>query len=846
MTDTTVHPDTTPATACSHCGLPVPKGLVERGSREQFCCHGCRSAYALIHACGLDTYYRLRDTDTQSAAAAASPATGYADYDTEAFANRYVQQHDDAAASIDLTLEGVHCAACVWLIEKLPRIRPGVLDARLSLREARVRVTWNPAAIKLSAIAQTLATLGYPPHPGRDTTKRQVARKDERAQMIRIGVAGALAGNVMLLAFALYAGMFGGMEREFSQLFRWVSMGLGVLALAWPGRVFFRGAWAALRTRSPHLDLPIALALGVGGLAGTINVVLGRGEIYFDSLCVLVFLLLVGRFIQFRQQRRADAAVDLLLSLTPMSCRRVTDGQVEQVPIDAVAEGDVLEVLADEILPADGVVVAGQSWVSASLMTGESEPVPVSVGDAVFAGSQLRGSSVRLRVVAVGPESRVGRLMQLVQQGIAEKPAIVALTDRVAGWFVVVLSLVALAVFAGWSTVGIAPAVDHTVALLIVACPCALGLATPLTLAVAIGRSARRDILIKSGAALDRLARPGRLLLDKTGTITRGHMQVREWHGDESLQPLVAAIEQQSTHPIGVALARQYGQQELTAEQRGQLGPVRVLGRGVAAPTHRGELLVGSELFIGQLGGAVPARFRILAEAIAASACTPVLIAEDRRVVAIAAVGDAIHEDAKRALSQLTAWGWQIGMLTGDKRAVAEQVAAAVGLDPLAVQSEVTPEQKLAALRERGGAGLSGSSGARSGGGPVVMVGDGVNDAAALAAADVGIAVSGGAEASLAAADIYLGRPGLAGLVEVMRTARRTRRVIRLTLAVSLGYNLLAVCLAAAGLINPLVAAVLMPLSSITVLALAMSGQVVAVPADPQPNGETPNPKAKS
>lgn len=817
---------------CTHCGLPVPPGLIQQATAEQFCCHGCRSAYTLIRQCGLDTYYRLRDNDT-SAAAAGQKTSGYDEYDSDAFERRYVATNSDGTRSIDLTLEGVHCAACVWLIEKLPRIVTGVVDARLSLREARVRVTWDPAAVRLSSIACNLATLGYAPHPGRDVTKRQVVRQEERKQLIRIGVAGALAGNVMLLAFALYAGMFSGIEREFSELFRWASMGLGVLALAWPGRVFFRGAWAALRTRSPHLDLPIALALGIGGMAGTANVILGRGEIYFDSLSVLVFLLLVGRFIQFRQQRRADAAVDLLLSLTPTSCRRLRDGRVEQVPIEAVEAGDELEVYADELLPADGVIVSGSAWVSASLITGESEPVPIGVGDAVYAGSQLKGSAARVRVAAFGESSRVGRLMSLVQQGIAEKPAIVALTDRVAGWFVVIVSLLALAVFAGWSVVGIGPAVDHTVALLIVACPCALGLATPLTLAVAIGRAARRDILIKSGAAIDRLARPGRIMLDKTGTLTHGHMDVRDWQGDTTLQPLVAAIQRQSTHPIGRAIAEQYGQVELPADQRAQLGPAHVFSRGIAAPTHRGEILVGSELFILQQGGMVCSRFHDLADRIAQSACTPVLIAEDGRVVAVASVGDAVHAGAERALRQLEIWGWEIGMITGDKRAVAEQVAKVVGLSTNVIQSEVTPEQKLDATRNR----LDDR--------PVVMVGDGVNDAAALAAADVGIAVSGGAEASLAAADIYLGRPGLDALVEVIRSARRTRRVIRRNLAVSLGYNTLAVSLAAAGLINPLLAAVLMPLSSVTVLALAMSGQIAGKQSPQVDRPPAPNPEQK-
>ena len=818
--------------ACDHCGLPVPAGLIIAGRREQFCCHGCASAYEVIHGCGLDAYYRLRQQagDANAKPVNAADMDRLVAYDTDKFRELYVRTREDGLLSCDLMLEGVHCAACVWLIEKLPRVVPGVIEARLSLREAIVRVAWDPARVGLSSIAKALGTLGYRAHPARGSARRDVHRAEQRTLLIRLGVAGAIAGNTMLLALALYAGMFGGIEREFSDFFRWISAGLGVLSLAWPGRVFFRGAWAELRTGSPHLDLPIALALGVGGVAGLVNVVLGRGEIYFDSLTVLVFLLLVGRFIQYRQQRRADDAVELLFSLTPSSCRRVIrDGlgndTIEQVPAEAVVVGDVLEVRAGELIPADGVIESGSASVIASLITGESTPVAVSKGDSVCAGSRLSDATVRLRVSAVGADSRVGKLMALVQRGVSEKPAIVALTNRVGGWFVVAVSSIALVVFAVWSVFDLSAAVDHTVALLIVACPCALGLATPLSLAVAIGRAARQDILIKSGAVFDRLARPGRLLLDKTGTLTHGAMRVESWHGDGSIQALLAQIEQHATHPIARAIVTQYGHQELSAQQRLAVREVRVTGRGVQAQTHRGTVQVGSRAYLAQLGIAVPVAYQALAEQSAKRACTPVLIAEEGRVVALAAVGDALHADAERSLRQLERWGWRVSMLTGDERGVADQVAQAVGLDANSVSAGVTPEEKLAATQHR------------ADNATVVMVGDGVNDAAALAAADVGIAVSGGAEASLAAADVYLARPGLSGLVTLIGSARQTRRVIQRNLAVSLAYNATVVGLAAAGLINPLIAAVLMPISSALVLALAVGGQRLGRRYTDQPTG---------
>lgn len=815
--------------ACTHCGLSVPKGLIVAQREEQFCCQGCASVYELIHGCGLDSYYRLRQQSEATGQAVAPADTDrLAVFDTAKFHELYVSTRDNGLYVVDLMLEGVHCAACVWLIEKLPSVVPGVIEARLSLRQATVRITWDPAQADLSRIARALSTLGYPPHPARGN-KSDMQLNEQRTMMIRMGVAGALAGNTMLLAFALYTGLFSTMEDQFAQLFRWASAALGVIALAWPGRIFFQGAWAALRTRSPHLDVPIALALGVGGVAGLINVVLNRGDIYFDSLTVLVFLLLVGRFIQYRQQRRADESVGLLFSLTPTHCRRVVasqDDSIEQVPVEAVQVNDLLEVRAGELIPADGTVEQGSASVIASLLTGESMPMPIEIGDGVCAGSQLATATIRLRVSAIGDDTRVGKLMQLVQNGVSDKPAIVALTDRIAGWFVVSVTSIALVVFAMWSLFDIPAAVDHTVALLIIACPCALGLATPLSLAVAIGRSARNDILIKSGAVLDRLAKPGRLLIDKTGTITRGAMRVEQWVGDQSIRALVVQAERHATHPIARAIVQQYEAEANEAMDDSDLHAIQVLDNGVKAQTSRGLIHIGSRACMDQANCMVPSMFLSQANEWAAKACTTVYISLGAQVVAALAVGDAIHPDVKSSLAQLREWGWDIQMLTGDEPAVAEQVALAVGLDHASLHAGATPEQKLHTINQR--------TDKRA----TVMVGDGVNDAAALAAADVGISVSGGAEASMAAADVYLAKPGLQGLLELIVSARRSRSVVLQNLVLSLTYNTITIGLAAAGLVTPLLAAVLMPLSSATVLVFAMKGQTrraKAIPASKEP-----------
>jgi Cu2+-exporting ATPase len=797
----------------------VPDALIVAEASEQFCCGGCQVAYETIHGCGLADYYALRDRFGSGQSASTGAGKHYAAYDSDAFLQQHTKETEGGYRTIEFRLEGVHCAACVWLVERLPHIAPGVIDSRLSLGASRARVIWDPEQITLSTIAATLDHLGYPPHPARDAAARARTDADSRRRLVNLAIAGALAGNNMLIATALYAGVFDGIEPQFARLFRWLSMGIGWLSLLWPGQTFFRGAVAAWRARAANLDQPIAVALAIGAVAGTANVLLDRGEVYFDSLSALVFLLLVGRFLQARQQRWAQESVGLMLSMTPDACRVVRDGDVVEESVDALQAGDVVEVRAGELFPADGAVLQGDSAVDQSLLTGESQPTPVSIGDTVCAGAQNVAATLRVRVDAVGAATRVGKLVAMVEEGLASKPPIVQMADRIAGWFVIIVVLLAAANLSWWwGSVGLAPGIEATVALLIVACPCALGLATPLTMAVAIGSGAKRGMLIKSAAVLERLsrvspARPGQLFVDKTGTLTSGKMRVERYDGEARLRCWIAAIEGESNHPIAAAIARDLS--PIRASDRRQLSQRQEKhGFGVTALTPLGSLLVGSLRYAREQGITIDDRFRDAAREGIDRGLTVVVAALDGRCEAVMWLRDELHADSIQRLDWLRKAGWRIAILSGDAPGPVRQAAERVGVATADAHAEMAPEEKLARIRE---ATVAGSDRV------VMMVGDGVNDAAALAAADVGVAAHGGAEASLAAADVYLTESGVGRLVELVDLSRSTLRVMRRNLAISLTYNTIAVALAAFGWITPLVAALLMPLSSLTVLASAAS-----------------------
>jgi P-type Cu2+ transporter len=801
--------------SCVHCGLEVPPSR----AASEFCCQGCEAVAAFLGTAG-----RAADAARRAEASPSLPSgRAYQELDDPGFHERHVTS-EDSQARATLYLEGTHCAACVWLVERLPRLCPGVQSARLDLSRGLAHVQWDTEQVPLSEIAQTLDRLGYRVHPYRIGEEASRRRAEDRAALVRLAIAGALAGNVMLISFATYGGIWHGMEPAFMALFRWVAFALSLVSVFGPGRTFLRGALSSLESRVPHVDLPVSLALlaGVGG--GLVNTIRGVGEVYFDTVAVLVFLLLIGRWLQGRQRRRAAETSELLTALAPSSARRLEPAGPRLVPLEALQPGDLVEVLSGEGIPADGVVVEGQGSVDRSLLTGESLPVAVSAGaaedesegDAVHAGAICRAGRLVIRVDAAGEETRLAAILRQVDALSANKAPVVAWANRVAGMFVIAVLTLALLTFVGWSWAAPALALDHALALLIVTCPCALGLATPLAVDAALARAARLGAIVKGGDVLQRLAGQASApegplaLLDKTGTLSEGQFSLASWElapGQDpaEVQAKVLLLEGSSAHPIAEGFRAAWGE----ASSLEGLEVSELPGGGLEADLEGETWRVGAPDALAALGIEAPVGS---VEALVRAGRTPVAVARGEEWVGLAGLGDQLRPEAPDAVRALQDAGWRVELLSGDHPQVVEAVGAQLGV--AAARGGATPEAKAARVEEARAAGY----------GPVLMVGDGVNDAAALAAADVGVGVRGGSVAALEAADVYLSEPGVGALSALNALSHDTLSRIRLNLGMSLGYNILAAALAAAGLIDPIVAAILMPLSSLGVVANSYRG----------------------
>ncbi len=776
--------------ACAHCGLPTTSE-----TEPAFCCSGCDTVYHAIHHAGLSKFYELGNGERTSGSGKADAA-----FDSSAFQDS-IRTLPDGTCQTALFVDGVHCAACVWLVERMPIVVAGVVESRLNLSRGRLEIRWSPDQVTMPEVAQWLSQFGYSAHPMHRADDARGSA--ERKSLFKIGAAWALAANVMLLAISLYAGLDTGVETDLASAARWASMFLTTVSVVWAGGEFYRRAWASLRPfRGLHhlsIDVPITLGIWAGFTHSVWVTLTGNGEIWFDSIAVLIAALLTARWLQRRGTRMATESAQRLLSLLPSTARRLVNGNVEEVPVAALCVGDLLEVRAGDVIPADGIVSEGRSALHRAIITGESRAEGVEVGEPVSAGETNVSTPLIVRVTAAGQDSRLGKILSWVESATVRRAPVVQKADRLSGWFVLGVLVAAALTFLAWFPTDPQLALSHTIALLVISCPCALGMATPLALTVAMGKAARKGIFIKYDDVLERLEAVDVVVFDKTGTLTHGKLEVSSITGELDALRLAAALEVQSTHPVARAIVAHSGARLAARATEVE----EVAGNGMRGLVDGQRVEVGRPAWLGVSD--------LELVAFVANGLSPVAVAVDGKVVALLGVGDVIRTESLAVLDALRAAGCKPVILSGDHSKIAASVGEALGFEPENVLGDQSPEAKLAYIQALQASGAT-----------VAMIGDGVNDAASLSMADVGIAVEGGTDLNLVAADVFLTRSGLEPLNRLFEVSHTAMRTVYRNLAISLVYNGVTMIMAAFGLVTPLFAAILMPLSSLVVVVSSL------------------------
>jgi len=800
-------------TPCFHCGLPVPDGAaysaVIAGEERPMCCPGCAAVAHAIDEAGLADYYRHRTANPRSRRdTAPADLARLSVYDDERVQKSFVEIAEENRRRASLVLEGIECAACIWLNERHLTRLPGVIDVSINYATRQATVEWDSERVQLSGILAAIAAIGYQAHPY-DPRRQEIALRDERRRLLRqIGVAAAFGMQVMVLAVALYAGVWYGMDAGFEQYFRRFSLLLTLPVLVYSGRGFFKNALTDLKLGRVGMDVPVSLALGLAFVASTWHVITGAGAVYFESICMFIAFLLGARYFELTSRMRAITAADAIGYIEPAPARRFCDrredGEVRIVPAAELAAGDLVQVRPGEAVPADGVIVSGRSAVDESLLTGESLPRPRGPGDAVIGGSINTASPLTVRVTRTGDDTVLAGIHRLMGRAFSGKPAVAALADRVAGYFVVAVLTITTAVALFWWRRDPSAWFEISLAVLVVSCPCALSLAVPTALSSAVARLMRNRILVTSGSALETLHKATVFAFDKTGTLTLGRPRVRDVAAFGLSSPtalaIAAALEAGSEHPLAAALrgaAREAGAPALTARE-----VVNTPGKGVSGVVDGRRYVLGNRRLVESAGIVLP-------DGVAAGdGETGIFLADEARVVACFAVADRVRPESSGVMSQLKARGLRVALVSGDNESAARRVAAELGIDE--VFAGCSPADKLEQVRRWQAAGEV-----------VAMVGDGVNDAPVLAGADVSISAGGASAVAAASADIVVLAHDLAAVVTARDTAARTMRILRQNLAWAIGYNLLAIPLAAAALVPPWLAALGMSASSLLVVGNA-------------------------
>jgi Cu2+-exporting ATPase len=764
-----------------------------------FCCHGCRAVFDTIHSEGLDSFYEFRT------APAVTPRTlSRADVERIRELDHPVAQEAFVAPvkggqEAQLLIGGITCAACIWLLERHLTALPGVQSFTVNHSTQRARLVWSPENARLSDLLIAIHELGYTASPYHADEAELTLKAENRTAIIRLLVAGIGTMQSMMLAVPLYFEMISEVSPEFIQLFRWFSLLVATPVVLYSARPFFSNAIRDVRSRHLTMDVPVATAIGLAYAASAWVTFFGGDEVYFESVCMFTFFLSLGRFIETRARYRAGLTGAALGSYQPRVATLLRGGDAEVVAAHQLKPGDRIRVKPGETLAVDGVIVAGHSTLNEAALTGEYLPESHGAGDEVFAGSINGEGPLEVEVLRTGSRTRLSGILRILDRVQSEKPRIARMADRIAGVFVSRVLIIAPLVWFGWWLAGADNAFDITLSVLVVTCPCALSLATPTALTSATLRLRRMGFLPTRGHTLESLGDIDTVVFDKTGTLTEGRLHLLDVSplGDltrEQLLAIAAGLEQHSEHPIAEVFrnTRPEPVSEVTNE----------LGQGLTGLWNGKPVIIGHRDFVeAATGTSVPQLDDVTG--------IDLWLAVDGRVQARLVIDDRVRTDAADTIRTLQARDIRTVMLSGDRSNHVARVAGELGMDEAV--GGASPEEKLTHLQALSDQGHK-----------IMMVGDGLNDLPSMAGASVSVAMGSATDLTQLRADGILLGGQLELLVRAIDASRETRRIIRQNMMWALGYNLLALPLAAAGLVPPWLAAIGMSLSSLVVVLNAL------------------------
>lgn len=801
---------------CFHCSLPVPKNssyfVSIEGKEQAMCCPGCQAVAKAIVDGGLTSFYTYR-TDTSPTARAAVPEVlqELTLYDKPELQKTFVSTDEQNLKQASLILEGIVCAACVWLNERHINALPGVVEFGVNYSTHRARVRWDDTQIKLSDILQAIASIGYLAHPF-DAGRQEAVYKKERSNALkRLAVAGLGAVQVMMLAVALYAGDYSGMDSGLENFMRWVSLFIATPVVFYSARSFFSSAWRDLKVRQLGMDVPVSLAIGLAYAASCWATVSRSGEIYFDSVTMFTFFLLAGRFLEMGARQKAGQAAEELVKLLPAMATRLTDDGDETVAVTELACGDKVRVKPGDSIPADSVIVEGRSSIDESLLTGESHPVAKTISENVIGGTVNIESPLVIEVQKVGEDTVLASIQRLLDRAQLEKPSIAKTADRVAAYFVGFLLVLVGLVSMWWWQHDPDQAFWIAISLLVVTCPCALSLATPAAMTAATGSLTRLGVLTTRGHALETLAKVTHVVLDKTGTLTEGRLAlesakvISELDKQQSLN-IAAALELGSEHPVAKVFLQNAVRESIPVAEEIEA----ISGQGVTGIINGSRYYLGCAAYIeSSIKTATDTWLDSTVLNDTPKHATEIFLASEDKLLAVFFLSDILRAQAADSVRDLKALGKKVWLVSGDNEAAVSYIAQQVGIDT--TRHSMKPEDKLAVIHEL-----------QQQGEIVAMIGDGVNDAPVLAAAQVSIAMGGGTQLAQASADMVLLSEHLPHLVDAIKMAQRSVNIVRQNLAWALIYNIIALPLASMGFIAPWMAAIGMSASSLVVVLNAL------------------------